>query len=65
MSQKTLPWPLFVNQVFYRPKCLFLCVRSKVTALKLKVSMMYHDLWLMLCDFFGLNPVILKVNTLH
>ena len=22
MSQKTLPWPLFVNQGFYIPKCL-------------------------------------------
>ena len=26
MSQKTLPWPLFVNQGFYTPKCLFLIV---------------------------------------
>ena len=23
MSQKTLPWPLFVNQGFYIPKCLY------------------------------------------
>ena len=26
MSQKTLPWPLFVNQGFYIPKCLLSCV---------------------------------------
>ena len=50
MSQKTLPWPLFVNQGFYIPKYLLSCVdfkngschfffslsrsRSKVTALE-------------------------------
>ena len=50
MSQKTLPWPLFVNQGFYIPKRLLSCVdfkngschfffslsrsRSKVTALE-------------------------------
>ena len=26
MSQKTLSWPLFVNQGFYIPKCLLSCV---------------------------------------
>ena len=29
MSQKTLPWPLFVNQGFYIPKCLLSCVDFK------------------------------------
>ena len=29
MSQKTLPWPLLVNQGFYIPKCLLSCVDFK------------------------------------
>ena len=29
MSQKTLPWPLLVNQDFYIPKCLLSCVDFK------------------------------------
>ena len=29
MSQQTLPWPLFVNQGFYIPKCLLSCVDFK------------------------------------
>ena len=29
MSQKTFPWPLFVNQGFYIPKCLLSCVDFK------------------------------------
>ena len=29
MSQKTLPWPLFVNQGFYIPKCFLSCVDFK------------------------------------
>ena len=29
MSQKTLPWPFFVNQGFYIPKCLLSCVDFK------------------------------------